>query len=287
MAAWLPSHSTAKLAAGAVTEISLAPYRHKHYNRYPVEGIAARRLGCIGSNRFEPETQSMRSAILVLGACLIAVAALSAGPAEEDDTIYIDLKAKANHKLKDPFHDSNTFKENNLAALKIGVQKLGGVKFKIGEGFLQLGSNQFPDMPEKFEGIAVNRKLAMLHILHSTGYGSAAEGDKTHVPDDTLIAKYIIHYEDKSKAEIEVLFGREVRDWWYGEGDKSTDRSKVAWTGENPDCKRSGKKLRLFLTTWENPNPGKKIASIDYIATKKSETAATPFCIAMTGEAAR
>jgi beta-galactosidase len=212
---------------------------------------------------------------------------LYAGPAEEDETVYIDLKAKANHKLKDPFHDAGNFKENNLAALKIGVQKLGGVKFKIGESFLQLGSTMLPNLPEKFEGIPVNRKLAKLHFLHATGWGSAAEGDRTHVPDDTVTAKYIINYEDKTNAEIEVVHGRDVRDWWYGEGDKTADRSKVAWTGENPDSKRSNKKLRLFLTTWENPNPNKKIVSIDYVATKKAETPAAPFCVAMTGEAAR
>jgi len=221
-----------------------------------------------------------------LGAGLIAIVTLPAGPAEEDTTVYIDLKGKANHKLKDPFHDAGNFKENNLAALKIGVQKLGGVKFRIGEAFLQLGSTMLPDLPEKFEGIAVNRKLAKLHVLHATGWGSAAEGDKTHVPDDTLIAKYVIHYEDKSNAEIEVIHGRDVRDWWYAEGDKGADRSKLAWTGENPDSKRANKKLRLFMTTWENPNPRKKIVSIDYLATKKAETAAAPFCIAMTGDAA-
>jgi hypothetical protein len=229
----------------------------------------------------------MRNAVFVLGSCLIAVVALSAGPAEEDDTVYIDLKAKANHKLKDPFHDASTFKENNLAALKTGIQKLGGVKFKIGEAFLQLGSIMLPTLPEKFEGIPVNRKLAKLHILHATGWGSAPKGDRTHVPDDTLIAKYIIHCDDKTNFEIEVIHGRDVRDWWYGEGDKGADRSKVAWTGENPDCKRSGKKLRLFLTTWENPHTGKKIVSIDYLTTKKTEIPAAPFCVAMTGEAAR
>jgi len=229
----------------------------------------------------------MRSASLVLGASFIFVAVLPAGPAEEDDTVYIDLKTKANHKLKDPFHDSNNFKENNLAALKAGVQKLGGVRFKIGDDFLQLGSIMLPNMPEKFEGIPVNRKLARLHLLHATGYGSAPGGDRTHVKDDTIIAKYVVHYDDKTNKEIEVLFGRDVRDWWYAEGEPGTDRSKVAWTGENPDCKRANKKLRLFLTTWENPSSGKKIVSIDYVATKKTETAATPFCIAMTGETAR
>src|SRR5438132_6875608 len=41
-------------------------------------------------------------------------------------------------------------------------------------------------------------------------------------------------YEDKTKAEIDIVYGRDVRDWWYAESDPAADRSKVAWTGENP-----------------------------------------------------
>jgi hypothetical protein len=228
----------------------------------------------------------MRRAIFSLVAFLIVVAALPAGPGEEEEQFYISLKAKANHKLKEGFHPGARFQENTLASLPTGVQKLGGIKFKIEEGLLQLGSKEIPDKPEKIEGIPVGRKLAKLHIAHGTGWGSAEKGHHTHVPDDTLIGKYILHYEDKSKAEIEILYGRDVRDWWCFESDKAPDRSKIAWTGENPDTKRAGKKLRLFLTTWENPKPGKKVITIDYIATQPTEIAAAPFCVAMTGEAA-
>jgi hypothetical protein len=228
----------------------------------------------------------MRRAIYVLSACLIAVTALPAGPGEEEAAFYISLKSKANHKLKEGFHPGAQFQENTLGSLITGVQKLGGIKFKIEEGLLQLGSKEIPDKPEKIVGIPVGRKLAKLHIIHGTGWGSAEKGHHTHVPDDTMIGKYIIHYEDKSNAEIEIVYGRDVRDWWCFEGDKAPDRSKIAWTGENPDTKRAGKKLRLFLTTWENPKPAKKVVTIDYIATQPTETAAAPFCVAMTGEAA-
>jgi hypothetical protein len=228
----------------------------------------------------------MRRAIFLLSACLIAVAALAAGPGEEEATFYISLKSKANHKLKVGFHPGARFQENTLGSLSTGVQKLGGIKFKIEEGLLQLGSKEIPDKPGKIEGIPVGRKLTILHIMHGTGWGSAAKGHHTHVPDDTLIGKYVIHYEDKSNAEIEIVYGRDVRDWWCSEGDKAPDRSKIAWTGDNPDTKRAGKKLRLFLTTWENPKPAKKVVTIDYVATQPTETASAPFCVAMTGEAA-
>jgi hypothetical protein len=39
----------------------------------------------------------------------------------------------------------------------------------------------------------------------------------------------------------------------------------------------------LFLTTWENPNPKKKVVSLDYVATVP-EGPAAPFCVAITAE---
>jgi hypothetical protein len=58
-------------------------------------------------------------------------------------------------------------------------------------------------------------------------------------------------------------------------------RGKVAWTGVNEASLKQNKNLRLYLTTWENPKPDKKVVSIDYVSKK---TNAGPFCIAMTLE---
>jgi hypothetical protein len=40
--------------------------------------------------------------------------------------------------------------------------------------------------------------------------------------------------------------------------------------------------LTLYLTTWENPKPDKKIVAIDYSTTKETDCA--PFCVAISGE---
>src|SRR5438105_15964964 len=85
--------------------------------------------------------------------------------------ILIDLQPKANHKLKDNFHGTD-FQGNNLESLPQGEQTLEGIKFKIGEKYIQLTSTQaaVADMPEKVEGIKVDAKFAKLHILHATGW---------------------------------------------------------------------------------------------------------------------
>jgi hypothetical protein len=124
------------------------------------------------------------------------------------------------------------------------------------------------------EGIKVGRKLAKLNILHATGYS---------VDADTPIAKYVVNYDDKSTAEIEVVYGKDVVDWWSYPSQAAPTRSKVAWEGENDAAKGFEAKIKLYLTTWENPHPKKTVVSIDYVATAPDKEAA-PFCVAMTAE---
>src|SRR5262249_20288295 len=111
-----------------------------------------------------------------------------------------------------------------------------------------------------------------LHVLHGTGYT---------VDDGTAIARYVVHYADKSTETIEVVYGTDVRDWWYQEGDKEPTRGKVVWKGSNEAVKSSGRSLWLFSLTWKNPKPDRKIATIDYISTL---TRSAPFLVAMTLE---
>jgi hypothetical protein len=190
-------------------------------------------------------------------------------PAKEKAARYIDLQPKANQKLKESFR--GVFQDNDLAELKQGHQTLDGLKFDIGEGLIRLANKRLKeDLPEMVEGIKVDAKLATLHILHATAYS---------VADDTVIAKYVVHYDDKSTESIEVLYGKDVRDWWCHDGDEDPTRGKVAWTGSNKAAMSAGSSIWLFSLTWKNPKADKKVVSIDYISTL---TEAAPFVVAMT-----
>jgi hypothetical protein len=210
---------------------------------------------------------------LSTSAVFVLLSFVAAEPAAEKSVTYVDLQPKTNQKLKDPFHGSSD--ANDLAELKEGKQTLEGLKFNIGKGLIQLANDNLKDqLPEKVEGIKVDAKFAKLHILQATGHSA---------DDDTVIAKYVLHYADKSVETIEVVYGKDVRDWWYLEGEKETSRAKVVWKGDNEDAKASKCGIRLYMSTWKNPKPDKKVASIDYIG-RKADTAAAPFCIAMTME---
>ncbi|HEV3256901.1 MAG TPA: hypothetical protein VG013_08490 [Gemmataceae bacterium] len=191
--------------------------------------------------------------------------------APQQSFTHVDLQPRANHNLKDSFHDGY-YANNDLSELPKGKQTFERVQFNIGEGMIQLGSKKFKNGPEKAEDIRVGRKLAKLHFLHATGYS---------VPDDTVIGKYVVHYEDKSKATIEIAYGKDVRDWWVHDTDKDVSRGKVAWTGSNAAAKNNDCAVRLYLLTWKNPKPRKKVISIDY---GSAMTDAAPFLIAVTAE---
>jgi hypothetical protein len=191
----------------------------------------------------------------------------------ETGPTYIDLAPHFNAKLAENFHD-NAFDGNHLGSLPTGKQTFAGVKFNVGTGLIQLASSQLKDRPAKVEGIKVGRTLGKLHFLHACGY---------HGDDGQVIGKYVVHYDDNSSAEVEIVYGKDVVDWWVKPGEKDPTRAKVAWEGQNDGSKTFEAKIKLFLTTWENPHPKKKVVSLDYLATATDGPAA-PFCVAITAE---
>lgn len=220
---------------------------------------------------------------LILTTCLMGAAA--AAPDEEIFTC-VDLRDRANQDLSANL--GRGAEGNNLAELPRGEQTFKGVKFKVEDRFIQLGS---PMLREKkadmVEGIEVGAAFAKLQILQGTFYGKRTAigpdgkpGGSIYVPDGTRIARYAVHYEDGSREEIPVVYGQDVRDWWVTKNAQGVTRGKVAWEGDNPCAKRYGHRLRLYLGTWENPHPGKKVTRIDF---EKGDDALTaPFCIALT-----
>jgi len=185
---------------------------------------------------------------------------------------YIDLQAKANHKLKDQFPGAD-FPENNLGSLPQQEQTLAGVKFRIGPGYIVLGSSRLADKPDKVEGIPIGKRFAKLHILHATGW---------FTNNDVTIGEYTVTWEDDTSVTIPIIYGDDVCDWWFTEDSPEPKRGKVAWKGENDASKAKDQGIRLYLTTWENPKPDKKVKAVDFSSTKTTDCA--PFCIALTLE---
>jgi hypothetical protein len=195
----------------------------------------------------------------------------------------ISLKDKANQSFMDNFHGDAA--GNNLKDFPQGEQKFGDIPFTIGEKCMQLSSKIVSNFPEKIEGISVNLKCDKLHILHATGYGGGpnAEDSAGHCKDGTEIGEYIVRYEDATTEKIPIVYGKDVRDWFFVQDEKDPDRSKVVWKGENENSKQYNAKLRVYLTAWTNPKTDKKIKTIDFVSFG-DKTPCAPFCLGLTAE---
>jgi hypothetical protein len=219
---------------------------------------------------------------------LLIVVALNAGSfarADDDKKTYryVDLQPYANLKRGDSL--GSGVPGNNLAQLPGGEQSFGGVKFKVEDGLLHLGSKILDTKPEKISDIKVDAQCAKLHFLHATCFGGGPnqEGSPLFVKDGTTIGEYRLTFEDKTTVGIPIVYGQDVRDWFYVEGEPGIERGKIAWSGENERAPEVGAKIRIYQSSWKNTNPDKKIVSIEYVG-KKDETPAAPFCVAITLE---
>jgi hypothetical protein len=209
---------------------------------------------------------------LLLGGCWAALALAVAGaPAPVRLVTHLDLQRVANQKLDETFH-TGAFKDNNLATLPRGKRSFAGVAFTVGGRMIQLGSAKVTGRPARVKGIAVGRKVARLHFLHGTSY---------EVPAGTEVGYYTVLYSDGTRARIPVVYGKDVRNWWYRPRDGPVTRGKLAWQGSNAAAKSRGAVLRLYRGTWHNPQTGKAVQRLDFTS---RWTDSAPFCVAITAE---
>ncbi len=194
----------------------------------------------------------------------------------------IDLSKHYTAQLTDSLNSPTNVTENNLATLPKGRQVFSGVPFEVG-GLLQLsgrklqewGRNEFP---ESITAIVLGKPCQRLHLLHGAG--------GVYDPENVTIAKLILHYADQSTREIDIKTAVHVRDWWGDPNQIITgNNSELTWTGTNPAVKKYGGQhpgsLRIYKTTFENPQPRSLITAIDYVSTMRNSS---PFLVALTIE---
>jgi len=216
--------------------------------------------------------QNTRIPGLICGG-IIATLLAGSSPASEWKTLQLD--SWGTQRLSTDFHG---FSGNNLDSLQRDHQTMLGVPLFIGESMIQLCSKRAPDFPDEVKGIEVDTSCTHLHFLQGTGWGSPG------LDDGHRLGHYLVRYENDSTEEIPVVYGEDVRDWWKWD-DLDTDPARIAWTGINDASAGFGEQpvaLRLFLRTWTNPHPDRRISSLDFITL--DETISAPFCIAITAE---
>jgi hypothetical protein len=200
----------------------------------------------------------------------------------------IDLKPYVNAALTDSPASAAGNYDNNLADLPSGVNVYGGVPFDV-EGLIQLSGKSLisvfhKNFPVEVDGIAIHRRCAKIYLLHA--------GDWIDLPDfGKIVAKLVLHYQDGSQRQIDVVAGRDGFDFWsplfttgadprYSRMSPDTER---AWTGSNRFLKQlwPDESLILYKSAFANPQPDLKVSTVDFVSTM---TGTAPFLVGLTVE---
>lgn len=166
--------------------------------------------------------------------------------------------------------------DDTLSGISPGIQSLGGVTWDV-RGVVstgRVGHEPFKRwrFGREITGIPVNRTGRRLHFLHAAHFGD-------HVGERA--GSYRLHYADGSTAELPLLSGRDIGDWWDGLPFSRCDSGSVVWEQSTVWSEREGHKVRLYHRTWDNPHPDREIVSIDLVA---EGYAVVPFLVALTVE---
>ncbi len=153
-----------------------------------------------------------------------------------------------------------------------GDQVFEGTPFKVNGMIRLLGSKPPPHgtiYRERIEGIQVGRPFEKLHVLHGTGWTGTS-----NMP----VARMVWRYADGTRREFPIIYGRHVRDWWRrSETDRVSDtNSMVVWDGQAPQTS-----VRLYRSTFVNPEPRKQVKTLDLISER---SVATPAIVAISIE---
>lgn len=178
----------------------------------------------------------------------------------------IDLSRYVNAQLTESLNCEPEGKGNDLGSLPTGAQRLANAPFDV-QGIVEVSGLQNQAWrrmyPVEIPGITINKKCKRLFLLHGAGGG----GD----PVGTVIAKLVLHYDDKSTRTLKIKIGDHVRDWWGDPKEPMLNKgSELAWTGSNATIKKisPGQRLRLYRSIFANPKPKRTITGIDYISTQ-------------------
>jgi hypothetical protein len=222
------------------------------------------------------------SCLLVLLAWLLSTPIARTADNASQQPKCIDLSRYYTAKLTDSLNSPVSVLENNLASLPKGRQVFSGVPFEVG-GILQLSGLKIEEWgrkeyPQAINQIKIGKRCRRLHLLHGAG--------GVFDPHGLTIAKLVLHYADNSSQELEIKNGVHVRDWWGDPKQTVTGtNSTLAWTGTNPALKKYGGprpgSLRVYETTFENPQPAIEITTTDYVSAMENSS---PFMIGLTIE---
>lgn len=189
----------------------------------------------------------------------------------------IDLSAYYNQRLDEA--SLGALDPGTSASSNGGLQSLGGSTFDV-RGAVQLQSSGLvkyhPEYPLSIPAIPVNIRAQRIHFL------GALAGLYRLFPYGTPIGRCVVKFEDGRQTEFPWRAWQEFDNEWFNprSAREHTD-SKVVWRGMDADAEASNNRVRLMMSTWQNPWPETKITSLELRSDNQSPA---PIIVAITAE---
>ncbi|MGE5557646.1 MAG: hypothetical protein ACM3WV_03430 [Bacillota bacterium] len=150
--------------------------------------------------------------------------------------------------------------DNDMRNLPLGEIDCGPIKFEVIDPKTNAGKAvlYLPPRERPVEILAGGAKGKSVYFMHSL---------VADLPPHALAGIYEIEYKDGSMETLYIRNHHEIGHWWgvtdapdrrSGAGSVDRRATRVAWRGTNPVWKNVG----LYMTGWNNPQPGKEIAAI-------------------------
>ena len=187
----------------------------------------------------------------------------------------LDLSSRYNCHLADGWLSWDLEVTNTLAQFPAGIFMHGSLSFDA-RGLIQLEGDRFsqPAFPDGITNLAVQLPLRRLHLLHGT------EGEEEL---GKTVAFLVVRGPESVIARFPIRYGIEVAHWWADPGSaaRGLENAQVAWEGDNPAATSAGKRLRLFVSTFEVPQGPRQVTGIDILS---AHSGSAPFLLAITSE---
>lgn len=168
-----------------------------------------------------------------------------------------------------------------LSVIPKGLQKFQGIVFDV-RGLIQLAGKASPEkkFPSQAKGLPAGLKCKRLHFLHAAMLGTVADEGKQ-------IGSYFVHYAgNPARLEVPIVYGQDLENLRPGPEEKGLEKVlKPAWNatlnGATGSSGSSGRRPRLFISSWTNLAPDAEIETIDFVS---SLAGAAPLLVAISAE---
>ncbi len=190
-------------------------------------------------------------------------------------------RRKAGDGRKSWFQKGGGFRNEDMAGLPGGDQRLDGILFRLNDfamadvpTIVALAGKGSPVKTKIVKKIPVKTKAEALFFLHTYHPERMAQrvddnltkartrGDVNKLVNFAypVVLEYVVHYADGSNLVIPVRYRREIGPWIGEELPESNAYARVAWRAAAGKGKGY---LAVYSMQWNNPEPNKEIATID------------------------